>query len=112
MNYISHITRTLRGLPTDSAPHRAPNHGRVRRATAPDRDARGRRQAGARRGLLLSLLGPVGLAPLWSQQAYVGDFGSKTVSVIDTRTNTVVATVGVGTFPYSAAIPPMGPVPM
>ncbi len=41
-------------------------------------------------------------------RAYVANFGSDTVSVIDTSSNTVVATVNVGTQPYAVAVTPNG----
>ncbi|MFO7400720.1 MAG: hypothetical protein C0P63_015225, partial [Actinomycetales bacterium] len=37
-------------------------------------------------------------------RAYVTDFGAGTVSVIDTATNTVIATVPVGTQPFGVAV--------
>ena len=40
--------------------------------------------------------------------AYVANNGSKTVSVIDTATNKVVATVPVGSFPFGVAVTPDG----
>ncbi len=40
--------------------------------------------------------------------AYVSNLGSNTVSVIDTATNTVVATVPVGNGPSGVAITPNG----
>ena len=40
--------------------------------------------------------------------AYVANNGSSTVSVIATATNTVVATIGVGTGPRGVAITPDG----
>jgi uncharacterized protein (TIGR03437 family) len=41
-------------------------------------------------------------------RAYVANFGSNTVSVIDTSSNTVVATVNVGSQPYAVAVTPDG----
>jgi YVTN family beta-propeller protein len=43
--------------------------------------------------------------------AYVTNGGSS-VSVIDTATNTVVATVGVGSLPFGVAVTPDGNTPM
>lgn len=40
--------------------------------------------------------------------AYIANSGSNSVSVIDTATNTVVATVGVGLVPYRVAVNPAG----
>ena len=40
--------------------------------------------------------------------AYITNFNSSTVSVIDTATNTVVGTVAVGFGPYGVAINPAG----
>ncbi len=70
-----------------------------------------------RAGLMLSVLSLLGAVPLWSQQAYVANFYSDSVSVIDTSTNTVVATVAVpsinsentqGSRPVAVAITPDG----
>ncbi|MDO8681823.1 MAG: hypothetical protein Q7R30_25210, partial [Acidobacteriota bacterium] len=55
--------------------------------------------------LTLSVLaGTVQAAPF----AYIPNYGSNTVSVIDTATNTVVATVAVGTNPWGVAVNPAG----
>ncbi|MFN2607087.1 MAG: beta-propeller fold lactonase family protein [Acidimicrobiales bacterium] len=43
-----------------------------------------------------------------SPRAYVANANSNTVSVIDTATNTVVATVAVGSFPIAVAVNPAG----
>ena len=59
--------------------------------------------------LLLSI--EVGLATITAQaqtRAYVTDISSNTVSVIDTATNTVVATIPVGVIPFGVAITPDG----
>ena len=40
--------------------------------------------------------------------AYISNSGSNNVSVIDTATNTVIATVPVGTTPYAVAVSPDG----
>ncbi len=59
--------------------------------------------------LLLSI--EVGLATITAQaqtRAYVTDISSNTVSVIDTATNTVVATIPVGVNPFGVAITPDG----
>jgi YVTN family beta-propeller protein len=58
----------------------------------------------------LFLLGMALLAiPAQAQTfAYVTNEGSNSVSVIDTSTNTVVATVGVGTRPFGVAVTPDG----
>ena len=40
--------------------------------------------------------------------AYISNFTSNTVSVIDTASNTVTATVAVGTDPYGVAVSPDG----
>ena len=45
---------------------------------------------------------------VFSQNAYVANYGSDNVSVIDTSNNTVVATVPVGSNPYGVAITPNG----
>ena len=52
--------------------------------------------------------GPTGVAVGPDGSAYVTNFGSNTVSVIDTSTNAVTATVTVGTNPYDVAITPNG----
>jgi YVTN family beta-propeller protein len=65
----------------------------------------------------LVLLGLLGMA-LWAMPAaaapfvYVTNDASNTVSVLDTATNTVVATVPVGFQPAGVAITPEGPTPM
>src|SRR5262249_25544096 len=62
------------------------------------------------RALSLGLLGVMlGSTPAEAKPfAYVTNFGSNTVLVIDTATNTVVATVPVGRFPRGVAITPDG----
>ncbi|MCB0573626.1 MAG: beta-propeller fold lactonase family protein [Saprospiraceae bacterium] len=45
---------------------------------------------------------------LMAQTAYVANFGSNTVSVINTATNTVTATINVGTNPYGVSVSPDG----
>src|ERR1700746_2045903 len=58
--------------------------------------------------LLLSLATGLGPAPVQAQtRAYVTNI-SGTVSVIETATNTVVATIPVGIFPSGVAITPDG----
>src|SRR3989304_24158 len=47
-------------------------------------------------------------SPAQAESAYVTNSGTTTVSVIDTATNTVVATVAVGTNPLGVAITPDG----
>ena len=63
--------------------------------------------------LVLSLITVTGLGTATAQaqtRAYVANFGSDTVSVIDTATNTVVATIPVGLNPFGVAITPgIGP---
>jgi YVTN family beta-propeller protein len=44
-------------------------------------------------------------------RAYVTNWGSSTVTVIDTATNTVVATIPVGVDPFGVAITPAPQVP-
>ena len=67
------------------------------------------RQSRARSSLLRAFpLLLVGLTPLWSQRAYVANYGSGDVSVVDTTTNTVVTTIPVGAEPTSVAITPDG----
>jgi YVTN family beta-propeller protein len=39
---------------------------------------------------------------------YVANYGARTVSVIDTRANTVTATIAVGNFPFGVAVTPDG----
>jgi YVTN family beta-propeller protein len=57
---------------------------------------------------------PVGSNPEWvavapdGKHAYVANFGSNNVSVIDTATNTVVTTVPVGSKPNGVAVAPDG----
>ena len=62
-------------------------------------------------GSLLScivLLGIAAGAMAAGPKAYVGNFSDSTVSVIDTATGTVVATVPVSTGPHGMAITPDG----
>src|SRR5205814_8582260 len=59
--------------------------------------------------LLLSMGIGLGTATAQAQtRAYVTNNGSNTVSVIDTATNTVVATIPVGFRPFGVAITPDG----
>ena len=59
--------------------------------------------------LLLSMGIGLGTATAQAQtRAYVTNNGSNTVSVIDTATNTVVATIPVGVSPFGVAITPDG----
>src|SRR3989475_11434648 len=61
-------------------------------------------------GLAL-LLGVLVLSPVvWAgtPQAYITNLNDNTVSVIDTASNTVTATVPVGTFPNGVAVTPDG----
>ena len=68
---------------------------------------------GGRCGLLV-LLGAVvllglGIAPAQAAPfAYITNNGSNNVSVIDTSTNTVIATVPVGSLPFGVAVHPAG----
>ena len=55
-------------------------------------------------GLLLLIAPAVQAAPF----AYISNFSANTVSVIDTATNTVTATVAVGTGPEGVAVSPDG----
>ncbi len=59
---------------------------------------------------ILALIGLCGTSQLAYAQgyAYTANFGSDSVSVIDTSNNTVVATVGVGSQPYGIAVTPDG----
>lgn len=58
---------------------------------------------------LLFCLAALGFsAPLRANNAYVTNQGSNTLSVIDTASNTVTATVGVGNGPYGVAVSPNG----
>jgi YVTN family beta-propeller protein len=51
---------------------------------------------------------PASAATATAPRAYVANFDSNTVSVIDTATNTVVATVAVGIHPLGVAVNPAG----
>lgn len=66
--------------------------------------------AGFLRVLTLSLLtAALGLSPLHAQMvAYVANFSVNTVSVIDTASNNVTATIPVGRFPVGVAVAPDG----
>src|SRR5256714_12770752 len=73
-----------------------------------NRDDR-RRWSWPLRGLALLLLGALGHAPAEAQAlAYVPTHKSNSVSVVNTATNTVVATVPVGIQPLAVAITPDG----
>ena len=61
----------------------------------------------ARRLVVATLAGPLATASC-TQSAYVTNYNANTVSVIDTATNMVVATVGVGTKPIAVALAPDG----
>ena len=67
-------------------------------------------QNGARRrlGVIAGLLLTVWSGAAMAQNAYVPNFSSNNVSVINTATNAVVATVVVGAGPYGAAVTPDG----
>ena len=54
--------------------------------------------------MILMLVSIVGAAPF----AYITNSGSNNVSVIDTSTDTVTATVPVGDYPYGVAVNPDG----
>jgi YVTN family beta-propeller protein len=51
---------------------------------------------------------PAGPCPSRTQNAYITNVGSSTVSVIDTATNTVSATIPVGGLPNAVAVTPDG----
>ena len=55
--------------------------------------------------VLVCLLAP---AAARAQNAYITNFNDGTVSVINTATNTVVATIPVGGHPYGVAVTPDG----
>ena len=57
------------------------------------------RHSGSRRRLTAGAAGPL---------AYVADYSAGTVSVLDTGTDTVAATIPVGTKPYNIALNPSG----
>ena len=62
---------------------------------------------------LVSLAFGIGFAPAPAAAepfAYVANLSSNTVSVIDTATNTVVATVPVGSDPFGVAVTPDGAI--
>jgi YVTN family beta-propeller protein len=56
----------------------------------------------------IALVSIVGSAPALAQNAYITNQGSNTVSVIDTATNTVSATIPVGRAPQGLAVAPDG----
>ena len=43
-----------------------------------------------------------------AQNAYIANFGSNTVCVIDTVTNNIIVTIPVGSYPYGVAASPDG----
>lgn len=63
------------------------------------------RRAGPRFAGALALWSCIGAANA-SVYAYIANTTSNDVAVIDTATNTVVATIGVGAFPYGVAVSP------
>ncbi len=54
--------------------------------------------------IYFDLAGDVGTCAAASAMAYVSNYGSNNVSVIDTGSNTVTATVTVGSLPYGVAV--------
>ena len=65
-----------------------------------------RRSVAAMPALALACL--VAPASTLAQHAYITNEGSSTVSVIDTATNTVIATIPVGSHPQGVAVTPDG----
>ena len=61
-----------------------------------------------RLGRLLSVVCLLGWIPLWSQQVYVANTDDNTVSVIQSSSDTVIATVPVDGGPDGAAFTPSG----
>src|ERR1700730_6312957 len=55
-----------------------------------------------------ALAGLLGSGQSLAQNAYITNQGSNNVSVIDTATNTVIATIPVGSDPYAVAVSPDG----
>ena len=55
-----------------------------------------------------ALVGVLGSAPGLAQNAYITNSGANTVSVVNTATNTVIATVPVGSGPSGVAVSPDG----
>ena len=53
-----------------------------------------------------ALFGVLGSAKNLAQNAYITNGGSNTVSVIDTMTNKVIATIPVGSQPFGLAVTP------
>jgi YVTN family beta-propeller protein len=54
----------------------------------------------------IALVSIIGSTPAVAQNAYITNQGSNTVSVIDTATNTVTATIPVGSQPVGVAVAP------
>src|SRR5712671_3141612 len=50
----------------------------------------------------------LGSAQSLAQNAYITNMGSNSVSVINTATNTVIATIPVGNLPFAVAVSPDG----
>jgi YVTN family beta-propeller protein len=61
-----------------------------------------------RLGRLLSVVCLLGWIPLWSQQVYVANTDDNTVSVIQSSSDTVIATVPLSNYGYGVAITPNG----
>jgi YVTN family beta-propeller protein len=55
-----------------------------------------------------SVLCLLGSGPSIAQKAYITNSDSNNVSVIETATNTVIATIAVGKFPQGIAVSPDG----
>jgi YVTN family beta-propeller protein len=55
-----------------------------------------------------AVAGILGVAQALAQNAYITNFGSNTVSVINTRTNIATATIPVGSQPFGVAVSPDG----
>lgn len=57
---------------------------------------------------VFALAGILGSVQGLAQNAYITNFGSNNVSVIDTATNTVIATIPVGSVPLGVVVTPDG----
>jgi YVTN family beta-propeller protein len=59
-------------------------------------------------GLIITITGIFGSASGLAQNAYITNATSNNVSVIDTATDMVIATIPVGSFPFGVAVSPDG----
>src|SRR5260370_29812046 len=79
-----------------------------RRPRFRERTGRGLRMPGLLAVAAVAIAGLIGSAQALAQNAYITNTPANTVSVVDTSTNTVIATIPVGNTPYAVAVRPDG----